>query len=493
MRHLQELIYKLSPTEKRYIISRIKENKKNKKLSELFEVYINQKKNGFDKDLKESIKVSQVGVYENRLYNSILDILCDYHESRMVETELKKEVAKVKVLFNKGMFDACDKKLRSTYQKAKAAFLEKLQLEILEIKAELFKEKGKFLDLSSRELETVYQEQQEVLASYSNHINLKYNTLNFLLISRNKLGKEFVQFEDKFDNLINSYENSKEFKINIKRKIFVASLKAMFLYNVGKFEDSRDEYFKIVSLIESNKKYENYFESEYFTALNNLLILSSANKDAKQIDETVKKIVKKFGNRELYKRDFIQTTILYQLGAYFELRDIPKIEKMVPEIEETVKKYEREINWVNYDLFCFNLSVYYFIKENLNKSNQWITKLINNNSKNQEKIKSNNFYYAQLFKLFILIESKNEESLEWVLPRTKRILNKIRKPDKFDKILIELAENYNESEEKSLMTKYLKKLKSVKDEVPVAQSYFDFILWLETKIAGKNFEKSYHL
>ena len=492
MKHLKDLILKLSPTEKRYLIGRIKENRKNKKLTQLFNVYI--KGETLDsKYIEKKLGVTQIGVYENRLYNTILDILCDYNKNSSIENELKKEVAKSKVLFHKGMFEACDKLLKSTYKKAEDAFLEKLQLEILEIKAELFKEKGKFLDLSSKELENVYSEQKDVLKSYGNHLNLKYNTLNFLLISRNKLGKEFLHFRDKFDSLITSYENSNEFSYNVKRKIFVASLKAMYSYNIGEFKKSRDEYYKIVNLIEGKKQYEYYFETEYFTALNNLLILASANKDVKQIDETVKKIIKKFGGRESYKRDFIQTTMLYQFGAYFELRDIPKIEKMVPEIEETVKKFEREINWVNYDLFCFNLSVFHFIKGNLAKSNQWITKLINNNSKNQEKIRSNNFYYAQLFKLYILIESRNEESLEWVLPRTKRILNKIRKPDKFDKILIELAENYNDSEEKSIMTKYLKKLKTIKNEVPVAQSYFDFILWIETKIAGKNFKKSYHL
>lgn len=114
---LLELISTLTEQEKKYIIKKLKTHKENSKMLKIFKEYDTILKKSYNSresiQLNENHAESTHVMLRKKLFENILTYLGDYYDETIIEYKILKEFKKIFILFNKGFFTKCLKRLKN--------------------------------------------------------------------------------------------------------------------------------------------------------------------------------------------------------------------------------------------------------------------------------------------------------------------------------------------------------------------------------------------
>ena len=436
------------------------------------------------------LKKSNLAVIESRLQTLILKHLRGFHANNSQSIELNNLIIEIEILYNKRLFKNCAKLILKAKKIAAKENHHLALLSILKWESYIEKEQGKYLKQSQEKLKDIVKKEAETLTNYNRLTQFKHHTFNLLLLSKNKIVAQLNEDLKNYDQLIKTDFFDIDPSFSFDEKLYLLNFKGMYYMSKSNFEECLQQYIILIDEIEKSNRKNILKSNEYFLGLNNLLLLQVMNKKFDDSNNTLRKIYTGFENIQAYKALLFNVTRCYELGIYCEIGEAKKGLNLIPEIEEGLKKYDSETNEINKLLFYLNIAIIYFFNKKYSKSIYWLNIFLNDYSIKKNDVTSNIYYYGHIINMIIQFEAKNYDPIDYLYNECINNLKKIRKINKFDKIVLSFIKKnsnnpFNSKKEKSIAFTELKNnLEEItKDpEESISLHFFDFFSWIDSHI-----------
>lgn len=426
------------------------------------------------------------------LYNLILKSLELYHSS--IESDLRSAVNQVKILYDKGLYTQCEKRIARVkktaekYEKFPALF-DLLRWEGQLAYAHLYAGK------SVEDVEKIYDELTNHLQTYT--IIVACVSLSAKIeIARKKMGSLRTDEEKaKYEALLKSSLELEEKKIT--------SFEGKAYYYQGMFADSffrkkfnkAPEYLeKALVLMEENPHRVDDYPRFYASTLQNLYVLK---RNLNQYDEAfslIKKMralrFKQAALNEEYasQSDHMEMMFYIATGQYEEgMKIMKRMEKEKYHQDVFHKNREHEIN------FYYNSAIIQFGVGDYTTCNKTLNKIIMNEDWD---LRSDLHCFSRIIALISNYERKRNDLIEYSFKNIYKFLLKRNRIYKLEKILLDyIRTQLQKAETKRQQIDVFRNLKKEFEQLEKdpnekrALSYFPFIPWLDSKIEGRSFEE----
>lgn len=481
---MKDFIDSLTPAEKRYIFERRTPGKQYKAEQRLFNA-LTRKKIPNDSQSNNSL-------IKTRLLQRIMKQLRTYWRDSSPRIKVLNYLIDIEIYYEHSAYHLCKKTIRKAKKEAYKYELWQLLMEVLRWETSLFREEGKYLDPSRDSLSNTYKEEQTVLDHINGSINFKYHLLDFLILSRNKIGPELHQELKQYEQILSAPPYT-ETNLPVTDEIAKQNLLGMFHFAKGDFKSSLKHFTAVYNLINGFDPDRNLLDREYFITLNNLVAIHSTLGNYQQTKTFLAELEKLYADEPAYTDSWFNTTELYKIAIYLELGEFEQGYALLPELEKRLTDPNTRINPINFNFYCFNIAYYYFIFERYTESLNWINKLINEYSNKRKMVRSQIFYYALFFRLLILYELGRMETLQYLLKDTQRSLAGMRKTSQSDETVLQFFGSTIKSENHDKALKALQETLDAQGETAFTLLQFiDLISWAEAKLTHKSLQEVLH-
>lgn len=471
---MEDFIQTLTSAEKRYIFERKAPGKQHRAEQTLF--------NSIAKKKTAHFKPAGTALLKTRLLQRVMKQLRTYWRDRSPRIKVLNYLIDIEIFYEHSAYHLCKKTIRKAKKEAYKYELWQLLLEILRWETSLFREEGKYLDLSRDLLESTFNEEQNVLKRIGDSIVFKYHLLDFLMLSRNKIGPELRKELKQYEQILSKAPYTEK-NLPVTDEIARQNLLGMFHFAKGEFKTSLNHFTEVYNLIHSFDAERNLLSREYFITLNNLVAIHSTLGNYEQTKTFLSELERLYANDPAYTDSWFNTTELYKLAIYLELGEFDRGYALLPELEARLQDAQTRINPINFNFYCFNIATYYFIFENYTEALSWINKLINEYSNKRKMVRSQIFYYALFFRLLILFELDRLETLQYLLKDTRRSLADMRESSKADEVVLEFFSTITTNENHDQAIRKLQQaLKNQREEAFTLLQFIDFISWAESRL-----------
>ena len=490
---LLSLINSLSKSEKRYFKINSSLIKTNKTLLKLFNL-IEKNKNCSVSEISEKLNISNksnLAVIESRLQTLILKHLRGFHSNGSQSIELNNLITEIEILYNKRLFKNCGKLILKAKKIASKHDHHLALLSILKWESYIEKEQGKYLKQSQDKLKEIVEKEEFIINSYKRLTEFKHHTFNLLLFSKNKIIAQLNKELKDYDKLIDSHFFDIKPNFSFDEKLYSLNFKGMYYMSKANFKECLHQYLILIDLIESSDRKNILKSNEYFLGLNNLLLLQVMNKKFDDSNETLKKIYTQFEGLPTYKALLFNVTRCYEIGIYCEIGEAKKGLELIPEIENGLKKYDSETNEINKLLFYLNIAIIYFFNKKYSKSIYWLNIFLNDYSIKKNDVTSNIYYYGHIINMVIQFEAKNYDPIDYLYNECINNLKKIRKINKFDKIILSFIKKHSSTpftSKKEKLTAFTTLKNNLEEiiknpEETISLQFFDFFSWIDSHLS----------
>ncbi len=431
---------------------------------------------------------NQFWVAKNYLYNLILRSLELYHSS--VDSELQSMLHRLEILYNKSLFDQCEKIVEKGIQQS-LNFEKHLMLsEFLNWKMKLFQNKA-YSGVTMEQINEVYSQLDDAAAKWRNY-NDYSRLINVIYKKRRKSG--FVRTEDQADEyeqmirnpLFSSEEKAKSFLA--KNHYFTVYITYYFTKNnfdkALQYSNNQISTFDHFPIMRSNLPFE------YFIALKNNALINRRLFQYEEVIHIVEKLNAIDTSSDTLKNKIIYAAFSNELVIRINLVQIDAAEKIADRIIESLEK-NKIVDKADEVTIYYNISVLKFLKENYKEANYWLGKIINELALD---VRSDFQSFARILRLIIHYEMGKIDLVEYSIKSTYRFLSKKNMLYKTEKILLNFirtkVQRLNNSASthsafKQLKMEITEAAEDIKESAVL--NYFDFISWLESKIENRSF------
>ncbi len=426
------LFQSLNIAEKRFILSNNAPVKLDRRSRELLTLLS-------DKNGQPSVKKKEdkgLGVRRSRLINKVLESLRFYHRKRSPRIRMMNLLIDIELLYDHGEFKLCRKFINKAKKLANEFELWNLLLIAIQWEQLLYREEGKFLDQSRAELSSIHTHSKEVLNRIAQSTELQYHLLDFLILSRNKIGPELKEELEQYEEILSDATWNKG-NAPMTDQIYRANLQGMFHFGKGTFDESLQHFTQAYASLCKFDPQMQLFQREHFIALNNLVAVSSTLQKYDDAMSYMDILEKQFASLPKFERSWFNTTELYKLAIFYELGEYDRGMKSIPTLERRLNNYLTEINPVNYDYYAYNIALFYHLFDKPSNAMEWITNLVNANSSRRKKVRSQIFYYGLLFRLLLLYDMGRLDTIKYLLDDTVKYMRQSRKLSGADLALIQ--------------------------------------------------------
>lgn len=432
---------------------------------------------------------------KSRLYDAIMKSLDAYHTESSADARLKQQLHYVEILYKKALYDQANKVLEKVKKQALDndqfhALLQVSKWEKLLIETHNYsgQTEEKIMEILTDDLLLI-----EKLKNFSQFWNIKSRL--FMILNNTGKARDPKQLE-KFKKIIdNTLLNSEEQALSVRSKYLFNHIYSAYYFGTSNYKECYKYLQKNVELIESHFEHFSDELNIYFSLLTNIIYVGQALKKNNEVDLYLGKLramPEKMGkqtNDDLAFKWF-NSAYSIELSVYFERAEFERCLKLIPEIEQGIKKYQERISALRKAYFYFNIAIVYFALENYHLASRWINKLLND----QEIEKNLDVYcFAKIFSLVIQIELGDEQRLPHALRATQRFLEKKQKVYKFETMMLDfvgkMLGKQSRSDLKASYSKLLRDLKALRYDnfEKTVFDYFDLISWVESKVNNRSF------
>lgn len=417
----------------------------------------------------------QFHVPKNYLYQLILKALRNYNPKLNPDFEIQNYLQQAEILFQKGIFTACEKelakaeKLATTYEKAPA------MLDIISFKRKLDRATLPYREANEKSRQELIHE--KIWIQKQDDVHQYWHRVLHLFSDSTQIGTLIAAFQK------DPFFNSEEHATTLQAQVLYYHLHYAYAIMHDQDVDKGIQQLQaLLDLLESKPHRIAENPSPYFTAVNNMVasLLRQGNLDSippllAKIKEKQHTLPKAF--QELQSAKALLKSLNTELEYY---RDARKYEDEKPRIDELEKLIFEKKELLTADqklMFYYQFACLYFMGKDLKKALWWVNCMLNEKfGKTREDIQS----YARLMNLAIHFELKNIVFLRYAIAATRRFLLKKRQLYVFEEILLKFFSNISMAPEASYPEMICQLEEALRNENlgKDVLDYFDFFEWI---------------
>lgn len=494
--NLFSLIKSLTKSEKRYfkiIASKKSEDGKSNNYLQLFNAIDKQEEYDEDKIIRQFSKatfIKHLPSEKNYLYFTILKALVLYHEGNLQFIELDEIRHCATILYNKGLYDQCNKMLTKARKLAISYELFPELLSVAKLQLELLPMIAPSADDLENGFEAILNDEQLAFQKLEN-IN-QYHKLYSKFLYLIRVNGELIRNETERNQFKEIMENKlmkdEQYATCYKSKEIYFFITSTYSFISGHLEHAYESGLRGLAFLSSNlgkltsvaiysARLSN--QSEYCLRMGKFDECEKLLEQLKNI-ETTSTLEK---SKNFYRYHDLMLRLEIAKGNFEEAL------KLVQPIEEGIKLYEENIHMSRVINMHYYIAYAYFGKGDYRTSLRWVSKIISNKT----DLRSDILCFSRLLNLILHIELDNQLQLEYVFKATYSYFSKRERLYKLEDYFLKfLKKNITPLNPKTQRESFL----SFKTELVQqlndphehrALEYFDFISWLDSKIQGKPF------
>ena len=430
------------------------------------------------------------------LYNLVLKKFMSLTNRESIDDKMENTFREVIFLQERGLFAKAQRMLKKLKKDAIKHKQNKLLLEISEFERRIKRNANKhknldsILEIKKKELEFVEALELDVkfvkleVELRDIYDRIFYLSQNVSGIERNIVRAKLTEIETALNNIDETQCNCFNSKIlYLNSKVELYHLKS-----------DKDAVFKCVKkmqqIYESQKNSSKNLDFKFINFLANYLNNIVRYNEPKDQFLAVLRQLKNFETNSPFDEVIQFSNIYYSEFLYYlKQGDFEKMGKLIPALLEGLEKYKNAIELGRQIVIWYNLSIYYFIKEDFDSTHLWIQKILNNGKKSRRI----DFYYnGKVFELLIHYElneiAKVEDTdfLESLTEKVRKSFYTAKKSNGLVSLVVKLIKTY------------CKKMRLEKTDFEVALQQFNKIdksknkylpydevgIWLKSKTEG---------
>lgn len=493
---LFELIKSLNKSEKRYFkvfSSRHTIGEENSYIK-LFDFI--DKMDEYDEEVlfahfKGKALLNKFSITKARLYSNILKSLDTFHATSSTDAQIFRSIHSAEILYNKGLYNQAEKILSSAEKQAIKHESFNLLLEIKQQQKKLI-ENELYTDINSEQIAQMFSDEKEVIEEIEAYHKL-WNIKSLLFQEINRNGKVRNEADTlKLKSLVEKVEAMNLEEASIRCQYLHHHIQSAYYFAVNDLRLSHYHLKSIISILENNVVMAKEKPNIYFSALTNIIYISTRLKEYEDAQDNLAKLKKLENPGQSIDLDikYFSSTFSLELSLLREKGDFDKALQLIPQITEAYRLYGSHINSLRKAYIDFQVGVIYLAVGDFASALQWINKILNEAKIDQ---KQDIYCFAQLINLILHFELNNVRFLPYAINSTKRYLKNRNRIYKFEEVFLKLISQMSKSsngfdlQEKLIPIEgELTKLKADPKEQIVFE-YFDFLTWVKSKLMRKTY------
>jgi tetratricopeptide (TPR) repeat protein len=494
--HLFELIKSLNKSEKRYFkvfSSRHTIGEENSYIK-LFDFI--DKMDEYDEEkvfthFMGKALLNKFSITKARLYQNILKSLDTFHSTSSIDAQIFRSIHSAEILYNKGLYKQSEKILNSAEKQAKKHENFNLLLEIKQKQKRLI-ENELYTEVNAEQIAKMFAEEKSTIQEIETYHKL-WNVKSLLFQDINRNGK--VRNEEdtiKLKELVEQVESMNTDVVSTKSQYLFHHIQSAYYFSVNDLELSHYHLKSIIKLLEDNTVLAKEKPNIYFSALTNIIYISTRLKKYEDAQSNLSKL-KTLANPGVsidLDIKYFSSTYSLELSLLREKGDYAKALQLIPQIEEGYRLYGSHINSLRKAYIDFQVGVIYLGLGNYSKALQWINNILNENKIDQ---KQDIYCFAQLINLVLHFELNNVRFLPYAINSTKRYLKNRNRIYRFEEVFLKLISQMSKSNntfdlQEKLIPIEIELIKLKEDpKEQIVFEYFDFLIWVQSKLTEKPF------
>jgi hypothetical protein len=449
--------------------------------------------------LKNDPMCNQLAVSKNYLYTMILKALNSYNAG--FKTSFASSIDTIEILYYKGLYKQCFKLI--TKLKKQIYKLEKFHLlfEVLIWERSLLSQMEDFKNYF--ELRTQIKEEEETLLKKMESIH-KYSYAHFYSYYsylKDDTAFKHIKEEDFKKNAAFLIAPVDETQLCFQEKFSKSAGESYYYHFIKDFDKAAASSKKMLQLLEDNPAQIELSPFSYLAAsLTYMLMLLQLG----YYDEILlhcKKVrnlqtqLKQIKSSKLLQNAIFNTAPSYELAVYVTIADVKKAIALIPEIEEGIEQFKSLMNEQHYSVWCFNVSLTYFLNEDYKSALKWLNYIIN---ETVDRIRTDFTLSVTIFRLIIHYELQNESFYPYLLRSSYRRISKLHFNPRILATLVSGLKILFNATDKKKIEQALKQIRE--DLTPLLSysdfrgwlNYFDITQWLDSKINRVSFAEIMH-
>lgn len=436
--------------------------------------------------------LNKFSITKNRLYETIIKSLVAFHSTSSVDAQIYRFLHAAEVLYKKSLYDHATKQLRSAERLARKNERLNLLLEIEKQKKKIIETHG-YSKTSIQEIDLMVTENRAICSETDLNSQL-WGIKSKLFIMINGRGKVRCQNDvSKFTKLKNELDNLKIPKnISFDNQYLYNHLLSAYFFAILNKEKSLKHLYSNFELLKHHPTKIKEEPNIYASVLSNIIHLESNlhnyKKTIKLLNElktfTTKYKIKSTEDLDIKIFSSVHST---ELMLLINQGEFDKAVNLTGIIEEGLRLHNNSITPSRKAYLSFKMAIAYFGVNKLNKSLEWLNKILND----QELDETEDIYsFAQIVNLLVHFELNNDRLLPYAIKNTQRFLKKRNRTYQFEtvflKSLSKICKSTDHFEQKDILENIVTDLKQIKTNPfeSVALEYFNFHNWATAKLKG---------
>ena len=495
-KHLFELIKSLDKNEKRYFKLTASLQSGEKNYLTLFDTIAKQEDYSeklVKNELQDRAFIKHLPFKKNHLYRLLLKSLRNYHHQISINSFLQDALRNVEILYSKGLYDHCKNVIKKS--KVLALQYEKF-LSVIDLN--IWMRRIIQLTLDSKEIKeqlaAIHDEDLKLVKIVEN-LN-EYRRLSdemYFVISARRGVRSNQELDEVKKVAAHQLMKGESAALCTEAKTHFNFIKGEIAYQLKDLKGNYRHRYRILEIIEAEPELINENVLRYINSLHNFCIACKALHKKDEIFDTLKKIrelPQKFPGKfsEELKSKTLMRVFNFELDYYLETAEVPP---HVADVERSIEQMNLKIDPLQRKILFYKLALIYFNAGHYPKAVTWLNKIINDNKLD---VSADIDCYSRILNIITQYEMGNTDLMEYLIKSTQRFLQKLNRFYKFEKILLHfVSKKLLRASDKKQELQYFKDLKPeleklVKDPFEgKAFNYFNFMLWIESKIQNKPF------
>lgn len=486
------LIKSLSKTEKRYfrLYAQNSVSLKKRPYVKLFDAIGRQK--DYNESVlkhKEIVPVKNLKKAKWRLSAIILKSMDIYYSASIFDAGFKSQFKNIYVLYQKALYNQCSKNIVKL--KKQLLFYERYS-EIIELsRFEKRLPTGK-----NTQIKESYAIEKEAINSLALEIELQYLSDTIYQITEiNERVRDEKNIRKIRELSRNPLLNRGAAPRSFRGLYYYYSAKGFCHSALGQHKECYKYRKNQIKLIEKNSHQINQYPELNIAAIHNFLISCFFTGHRSEYYLYLKKLKKmeahynKSGNKRMAISLF-SVTANQETSTISVLCNFHKINDLIPELEEKIKRYGNGVNINILLTLYYNIAYNLFGTGNYSKTLVWINKIINHPN---VEVRQDVQVFAKILNLIVHYEMGNAELLTYINRSAFRFVNKKGRLYKYESNVLEFMKKLSlivdKKELNELYKTFRKKLfiLSTDPTEKFAFEGFDIISWIESKIENRPF------
>jgi len=262
-------------------------------------------------------------------------------------------------------------------------------------------------------------------------------------------------------------------------------------------ESAYVKFMRVKEILDNKPLVRDDLPKRYILTLSNLLRIQI---DTGRIDEALemiqmmRKVSKKsaFASEDIAMRVF-KSTYLAEMRIYEKKGEYEKAIDNVDTVVKGLDSNEGKMNKEQELLFLNTISTVYFGAGRYKESLQWLNRVLNDNEPN---LRQDIYSYARLFNLVVHFELGNYDLLEYIIKSTTRYLSKRERDHDLEVVILNymkrLVKGTQNADLKDIFIEFREELSEQlnRQNDEIILDYFNFIIWIDSKIKGISFAQA---